>query len=47
MAYYHGIKTSEQATALATPAAVSVGITFAVGTAVPGVNHDCVFTFFR
>lgn len=33
MAYYHGIKTSEQATALATPAAVSVGITFAVGTA--------------
>ena len=33
MAYYHGIKTSEQATAAATPAEVSVGITFAVGTA--------------
>ena len=33
MAYYHGIKTGEQATALAAPAEVSVGITFAVGTA--------------
>lgn len=33
MAFYHGIKTNEQATALSTPAAVSTGITFAIGTA--------------
>lgn len=33
MAYYHGIKTSEKATSIATPAEAAVGITFAVGTA--------------
>lgn len=33
MAFYHGIKTNEQATALSTPAYVSTGITFAIGTA--------------
>lgn len=33
MAYYHGIKTSEIPTSLATPAEIATGITFAVGTA--------------
>lgn len=33
MAYYHGIKTSEVPTSLATPAEIATGITFAVGTA--------------
>ncbi|MBP0983092.1 MAG: phage tail sheath subtilisin-like domain-containing protein [Oscillospiraceae bacterium] len=33
MAYYHGIKTSEKASSIATPAKAAVGITFAVGTA--------------
>ncbi|MBE6901400.1 MAG: phage tail protein [Ruminococcaceae bacterium] len=33
MAYYHGIKTSEVATSLSTPAEVQTGITFAIGTA--------------
>ncbi len=33
MAFYHGIKGNEAATSLSTPAAVAVGITFAIGTA--------------
>ena len=33
MAFYHGVKTSEQATALSAPVKVENGITFAVGTA--------------
>lgn len=33
MAFYHGISTNEKATALAAPTEISVGITFAVGTA--------------
>ena len=33
MAYYHGVKTSEQATSLSTTVNVENGVTFAVGTA--------------
>lgn len=47
MAFYHGISTNEKATALAAPTEISVGITFAVGTApvqqVGGAANKLVF----
>lgn len=47
MAYYHGVKTSEQATSLSTTVAVENGVTFAVGTApvhtVGGAVNKIVF----